>query len=103
MNYYNRHKKQNILPLKETLSVQVLYGQKSDARFEIRIPAMLKTLIERTAKSKGKSSAELTIRLWLDYLSKTGVISGGLEKPSKQEQIEDIEDFLRRSKSAKRI
>lgn len=97
MKYYNRYKKQNILPLKETLSVQVLYGQKSDARFEARMPAMLKTLIKRTSKSKGKSSADLTIRLWLDYLSKAGIVPGALERISNQDRIDDVEDFLKRA------
>lgn len=95
-NRYNKHK-QNILPFIEALSVQYLYGQKSDARFEIRIPAALKTLIERTAKSKGKSSADLTIRLWLDYFSKSGIVPGTLQKISIQERIDDIEDFVMRA------
>ena len=95
MNYYNRNKKQNILPLKENLSVQVLYVQKRDVRFEIRIPAKLKALIERTAKSKGKSSADLTIRLWLDYLSKSGIVPGALQKISNQERLDDVEHFIK--------
>lgn len=92
-----RNKKQNILQFDNTMSVQKLYVQKSDARFEIRIPAALKTFIEHTAQSKGTSSADLTIRLWLDYLSKAGIVSGTLEKPLKQEQLEDVEDFIKRA------
>ena len=95
MKNYNKHKKQNILPIKKPLSVQILYGQLSDARFEIRLSSTLKSIIERTAKSKNKSSADLTIRLWLDYLSKAGIVPGTLEKPSRQELIEDVEYFLK--------
>jgi len=103
MNYYNRNKKQTILPIKETLSVQVLYGQKSDARFEVRMPAKLKFIILQTAKSKDKSYADLTIRLWLDYLSKAGIVPGTLEKPSNQERFDDVEDFLNRNKKNKKV
>ena len=95
-NRYNKQK-QNIFPIKETLSVQILYGQLSDARFETRMPKLLKEIIIRTAKSKNKSYGDLTIRLWLDYLSKAGIVLGTLEKPSKQEQLEEVEDFIKRA------
>lgn len=97
MNYYNRNKKQNILPLKEELSVQSLSVQKRDKRFETRISGQLKSLIENVAKYKNESVSELTILLWLDYLSKTGTISGKVINKNADQLREDVEDFLKRA------
>ena len=97
MNYYNRYKKQNILPFQKQLSVQDLYGQKSDDRFEIRLSHQLKELIDQTSRLKDRSKSDLTMRLWLDYLAKTGSIIGKIENPTKQLLAEDVVDFLKRA------
>lgn len=97
MNYYNKSKNQNILPLRNQLSVQSLYTQKRNARFELRISNQLKTLIESIAKTKNESAGELTILLWLDYLSKTGYINGKVINKNAEKLKEDVEDFLRRA------
>lgn len=92
-----KNNKQNILSLQGEMSVQDLYVQKSDTRFEIRIPKILKKLIIDTTKIKNTSYADLTIRLWLDYFSKTGKLTGKLDKLSQQELIDDINDFIERT------
>ena len=97
MNYYNRNKKQNILPMQNQLSVQSLSVQKRDKRLEIRLPGALKSLVENIAKTKNKSVSELTILLWLDYLSKTGNISGKVINKNEDELKADVEDFLKRA------
>jgi hypothetical protein len=97
MKYYNKHNKQNILPLKKNLTVQDVYGQKSDDRFEIRLPHQLKKLIDQTSRLKDRSKSDLTMRLWLDYLAKTGSIIGKIENPTKQFLAADVEDFLKRA------
>ena len=97
MNYYNRYKKQNILPFQKQLSVQDLYVQKSDDRFEIRLPHQLKELIDQTSRLKDRSKSDLTMRLWLDYLAKTGSLIGIIENPTKQFLAEDVGDFLKRA------
>lgn len=94
---YNRKKKQNILHLKSDLSVQSLSVQKRDKRLEIRLPGSLKTLIESIAKNKNESVSELTILLWLDYLSKTGNISGKVVNKNADDLKADVEDFLKRA------
>lgn len=79
---------------KEDLSVQSLSVQKRNKRLEIRLPCQLKILIEDITKRKNKSASELTILLWLDYLSKTGFILGRVVNQSAEEQRQDIEHFL---------
>lgn len=97
MNYYNRIKKQNILLLQNQLSVQSLSVQKRDKRLEIRLAAQLKSLIENIAKLKNDSVSELTIKLWLHYLSKTGYITGNVINKNADELNADVMDFLKRA------
>lgn len=95
MNYHNKNKKQNILSLKEVLSVQSLSVQKRDKRLELRLPSSLKSLIENIAENKNESISELTILLWLDYLSKTGRIAGRVINKNANELNEDVQYFLK--------
>ena len=94
---YFRNNKQNILQLKADLSVQSLSVQRRDKRLEIRLPGSLKSLVENIAETKNKSVSELTILLWLDYLSKTGNISGRVINKNEEELKSDVEDFLKRT------
>lgn len=94
---YFRNNKQNILQLKADLSVQSLSVQKRDKRLEIRLPGSLKSLVENIAETKNKSVSELTILLWLDYLSKTGNISGRVINKNEDDLKADVEDFLKRA------
>lgn len=98
MKRYNKYKKQNILPLKKSLSVQDVYGQKRDARFEFRLPGTLNEMIDKVVEEKQDySKSDLTILLWLDYLSKTGKLSGKVKMKTIDELNEDVRDFLKRA------
>ena len=97
MKYYYKHKNQNILPLQNKMSVQSLSVQKRNKRLEIRLPELFKTLIEKIAITKNKSVSELTILLWLDYLSKTGHIEGKVINKNKDELKADVEDLNKRA------
>ena len=94
---YFRNNKQNILQLKADLSVQSLSVQKRDKRLEIRLPGALKSLVENIANTKNKSVSELTIILWLDYLSKAGNISGKVINKNEDDLKAEVEDFLKRA------
>jgi len=96
MKYYNKRNNQNILSLNKTLSVQELYGQKRNTRFEFRLPASLDEMIDEVVKEKKDySKSDLTILLWLDYLSRTGKITGKIINKTQQELQEDVEHFLK--------
>ena len=96
MKYYNKYNKQNILPLKKNLSVQDVYGQKRDTRFEFRLPAALDEIIDKVVEEKQDySKADLTILLWLDHLSRTGKLTGKIKMKSVQELQEDVEHFIK--------
>lgn len=96
MKRYNRYNKQNILPLNKPLSVQDVYGQKREARFEFRLPVLLDEMIDKVVEEKQDySKADLTIILWLDYLSKTGKLTGKIKMKSVEELKEDVEHFIK--------
>lgn len=95
MNSYKTNKKQNNSQSLNKLSVQYLSVQVSDDRMGYRSPGELKTLIKTVASRKGKSTAELHILLWLDYLSKANYIEGKIQNKSAQELKEDVEYFLK--------
>lgn len=96
MNYHNKRNKQNILPLKKILSVQDVYGQKRDTRFEFRLPALLDEMIDKVVEEKQDySKSDLTILLWLDYLSKTAKLTGKIKMKSVEELKEDVEHFIK--------
>lgn len=97
MKRFNRNNNQIILKMNEDLSVQSLSVQKSDARMEFRLPGNLKELIELVSDNKNKSVSELTILLWLDYLSKAKYISGEVVNTSNIDLKADVEDFLKRT------
>lgn len=94
-NYYYKNKNQNILPLQNQLSVQSLSVQKRGKRLELRLPEQLKILIEKIAVQKNESASELTILLWLDYLSKTGYIAGKAINKNAEDLKADVEYFLK--------
>lgn len=81
--------------MKKRLSVQFLSVQKRDDRLEYRLPADLKSIIEKVAAEKGKSAADLHILLWLDYLSKANYIDGKVVNLTAQELRDDVEHFLK--------
>lgn len=77
------------------LSVQELSGQKRDSRMEYRLPAHLKSIIEYLSERKNLSAGEMTIQLWLDYLSKAKLIKGKVLNPSIDELKTDVEHFMK--------
>lgn len=104
MKYYNKNYKQNILPLNRGLSVQDVYGQKRDTRFEFRLPAVLDEMIDTVVEEKQDySKADLTILLWLDYLSRTGKLTGKIKMKSVKELQEDVEHFIKYANKKERI
>jgi hypothetical protein len=73
-----------------------VYVQKRDTRFEFRLSASLDELINKVVEEKQDySKSDLTILLWLDYLSKTGKLTGKIKMKSVEELKEDVEHFLR--------
>ena len=94
-NRFNNNK-QNILPLKKILSVQDVYGQKRDTRFEFRLPTILDEMIDKLVKEKeGYSKSDLTILLWLHHFSKIGRLEGKIKIKSVEELKEDVEHFIK--------
>lgn len=91
---YSKYKKLSGAPA--ILSVQELYGQKRDSRFEFRLSVALDKMIDEVVKEKQDySKSDLTILLWLDYLSKTGRLSGKIKMKSVLELQEDVEYFIK--------
>lgn len=94
MNY--KHNKYNKLKVyKPRLSVQILSVQKRGKKFQYRLSADLKDLIKQVAKEKHSSASNLTVLLWIDYLTKAGYIDGEIKKINEDELKEDVKHFLK--------
>lgn len=88
-------KNNNLNIFTRDLSVQDLSVQKRDSRMEYRLSAQLKSIIEYLSQRKNLSAGEMTIQLWLDYLSKAKLIKGKVVKADEQQLKDDVEHFLK--------
>lgn len=96
MDYYKRNKKRNILHIKKDLSVQDVYVHKRDVRFEFRLPSILDEMIDKVvAEKQNYSKSDLTILLWIDYLSRTGKLIGKIKMQSIEDLKDDVDHFIK--------